>query len=285
MSARLTVVMPAYNEAAIIGHNLERLLEGDPDGLIDVVVVANGCSDNTAQVAAAVSPRVRVIELAEGSKTAALNAGDRAANVFPIAYVDADVTVTAETLIGLAAALRDDPSKGVGAPRLVVDTAHSSWLVRQYFAVWELTNYRQHALVGSGIYMLTREGRARFNEFPKIIADDLFVLRQFREAERLSWSGGTFTVHAPLTFRAQVHRSIRVATGNRLLATMMGPSETSTGPGVGDVMRRVLRIPRLWPAFPVYVLGYLIPRIHARRQANQGNAVDWNRDDTTRQTS
>ena len=44
---------------------LERIIAGDPDGAIELIVVANGCTDDTARVAASVDPRVTVVEIAE----------------------------------------------------------------------------------------------------------------------------------------------------------------------------------------------------------------------------
>ena len=56
---------------------LERIIAGDPDAAIELIVVANGCTDDTARVAASVDPRVVVVEMPQASKIAALNAGER----------------------------------------------------------------------------------------------------------------------------------------------------------------------------------------------------------------
>ena len=89
-----SVIIPAHNEEAVIGRCLGSLLAGAPAGALEVIVVANGCSDRTATVASSFGPDVRVIELAEASKHAALNAGDSVATRFPRAFVDADIEVT-----------------------------------------------------------------------------------------------------------------------------------------------------------------------------------------------
>ena len=74
----------------MIGRLLGPLVSLGPDGL-DVIVVANGCTDDTAKVAASFGPAVRVLSIPVASKREALVAGDRAARSFPRVYVDADV--------------------------------------------------------------------------------------------------------------------------------------------------------------------------------------------------
>src|SRR5215813_6453429 len=75
---RGAVIIPAYNEAAVIKRTLAPLSQAAVEGLIELIVVCNGCADDTADVARSV-PGVEVIELEQGSKPAALNAGDEAA--------------------------------------------------------------------------------------------------------------------------------------------------------------------------------------------------------------
>ena len=83
----LSVIIPAHDEEAWIDRCLSALLaqEGET-GRVEVLVVANACRDNTAPVAESYAPRaaargwdLRVLNLAQGGKILALNAGDRAA--------------------------------------------------------------------------------------------------------------------------------------------------------------------------------------------------------------
>lgn len=277
MTAALSVVIPAHDEAVLIRPLLQGLVTHAD---LQVVVVANGCSDDTAAVAREISPLVTVVEIAEASKVAALNRGDAVATDWPRVYVDADVTVTAQALVELAHAL-DAQGKLVGSPRLEVDVTGSSWAVRAYYRVWELTDFRRKGHVGSGIYALTEAGRARFGDFPDLIADDLFVQTRFAEHERLGPIGASFTVHAPYTFAALMHRSERIALGNLQLARS---DDVARGSGAGALVRRVAVRPTLWAAFLVYCIGYAIPRRRARRLVASGAAPVWNRDETTRTT-
>ncbi|MDI5941629.1 glycosyltransferase, partial [Micromonospora sp. DH15] len=93
-------MIAAHDEANVIGGCLDALLaDADTDAGVelDVVVVANGCTDDTARVAAA-RPGVRVVELAEAGKAHALNAGDAVVRGFPRFYLDAAVGVDADVV-------------------------------------------------------------------------------------------------------------------------------------------------------------------------------------------
>jgi glycosyltransferase involved in cell wall biosynthesis len=294
VTAVLSVVVPAHDEAALIGSMLARILDGDPDELLEVVVVANGCSDDTARVAASVSPRITVVEIDAASKIAALNAGDDAATALPRAYVDADVSVTAGTLFALAAELNRPGGPLVASPRFRVDLGTGNWLVRQHYRVWELSNYRQSGHIGSGVYALSAAGRARFGRFPDVIADDRFVQLLFAEHERMTLPSHEFTVRAPRTLSAQMRRATRIQAGNRQLqgaAVRDGAGRDEavrdgavpTGTDHGALVRRVARRPDLWLAFLVYCIGYLVPRLRSARERVTGTGtVAWNRDETSR---
>jgi glycosyltransferase involved in cell wall biosynthesis len=210
MRPELSVVIPAHDEERV----LPRLLEGLADDRLEVIVVANGCRDATADVARAAG--VRVVEVAEGSKVVALNAGDAAATVFPRAYVDADIEVDAAALLAVAERLRRGPEL-VASPRLRLDLSDATWPVRAYYAVWELSSFRRRGHIGSGIYALSADGRARFAEFPAVIGDDRFVQGRFAPAERATVDEAEFVVRPPRTVGALLARGARIAAGNREL--------------------------------------------------------------------
>lgn len=100
---KFSVILPASNEAVLIGHCLNALLasEWTRSELIEIVVVANGCTDDTADQARGFADRFAergwhlvVLDLAEGGKLNALNAGDAVATGGARLYLDADVTVS-----------------------------------------------------------------------------------------------------------------------------------------------------------------------------------------------
>ncbi|MWV47732.1 glycosyltransferase [Rathayibacter sp. VKM Ac-2803] len=284
MSVRVSVVIPAHDEAAVIGRLLRALVDGDPEGRFEIVVGANGCTDDTVAVARAVDPRILVAETERASKIAGLNAADAIATVLPRIYVDADVSVSAETLLALGDELVRPGGPLVAAPEFHVDTRGASWAVRAHYSIWELSDYRVSGLVGSGIYGLSAEGRRRFGAFPEIIADDRFVQQLFAPEERATLRGHTFSVKAPRRMRNQLKRTVRIAIGNvQLKESGLVPDRPQpAGAGLVPLLKRVLRRPSLWPAFPIYCYGYLRPRLTARSIIARGGVPEWNRDETTR---
>jgi glycosyltransferase involved in cell wall biosynthesis len=211
---RASIIIPAHDEGTIIGRLLSGIAELAADH--DVLVVTNGCTDDTAEVVRRF-PWCRLIEVPEASKVAALNAGDAAALAFPRVYLDADVTVSAATLRSLVALL-DGPEAIVASPAVRVDASGASVFARAYQRVWALTDYRLENHTGSGIYGLSEAGRARFGAFPDIISDDLYVRLLFAPHERRVSAGEPFTVFAPRTARAQVRRLSRAMAGELQLA-------------------------------------------------------------------
>jgi len=277
----LSVVIPAHNEEAVIARALRGLLDSAADD-IDVIVAANGCSDETVSRALAVDPRVRVVETGTASKIAALNLGSDAVVRYPVAFVDADVRVSGEDLATLAARLEADATLFVAAPAMQV-TPSRSWWVRQYYRVWALTDYRASGHIGSGVYMLTAAARSRFDRFPDVIADDLFIQRLFAPEERLTPRDLDFCVDAPATVRALIGRNTRIAAGNRQLAESfpdLAPPPGSTG--ARALVGRVWRRPGLWVGFAVYAGVYLTAHRRARRLLARRAEIAWTRDDTTR---
>lgn len=180
-AALASVVIPAHNEAAVIGRCLDALFaEIRPDDL-EVVVVCNGCDDETAAVARASGHPVRVLELSEPSKAAALRAGDAAARAFPRLYVDADVVLPGRSACAVARRLA---AGAVAArPPILYETGLASAPVRSYYRARSHMPAVMRSLWGAGVYGLSAEGRGRFGVFADLGADDLWIDRQFDRDE------------------------------------------------------------------------------------------------------
>ena len=281
MGVRMSVIIPAHNEAAVIERCLTSFLRDAEPGEFQVIVVCNGCTDTTARLASAISPDVKVIELSQSGKVGALNAGDAAAVAFPRAYLDADIEITADALRKTAGALTHVL---VAAPTVHFDLALSPYSVRFFFDIWEQLPYIRAGLIGTGFYALSEEGRSRFENFPSLTADDLFVQGLFAPAERKSLPDCQFIVHPPRTLEGLLAVRTRTYFGQiELRETGLGgemAAERSGGGGkaiIGLARKRPTQLPKIgW-----YVALNVIAQVRARRRGRTGE-TKWDRDDSSR---
>ena len=144
-----SVVIPAHNEAAVIGRLLSGIRAGARPDEFEIVVVPNGCTDDTAGVAASFGG-VRVAATGTASKAAALRLGDEHAVGFPRIYVDADVEVGAADLRALAAAV-SEPGVYAAAPERVCALDGRPWTVRWYYEFWQRLPGPRAGLFGRGV--------------------------------------------------------------------------------------------------------------------------------------
>jgi glycosyltransferase involved in cell wall biosynthesis len=278
----ISVVIPAHNEEAVIGRCLPALLRGARDGELDVVVVCNGCSDRTAQVARGFGASVSVIETPVASKVHALNLGDDAARSLPRFYIDADVVLPLEHLRQLAAALSDRQMLAV-APRFRMNLEHSSWFVRAFYAVNDLMPSSREGIGGSGVYGLSQQGRARFDLFPDLTADDGFVRLQFSPSQRVTVENCFSSVTAPRTLWELIRIKTRSHYGNMELQAKFPQLWTSNrGQSNGGALKRLARRPTCWGKLAVYLFVKSAARWRAWRQLRFGRALVWERDESAR---
>jgi glycosyltransferase involved in cell wall biosynthesis len=189
----LSIIIPASNEEGYIGACLTALLASDAVQA-EVIVVANGCRDKTADVArgfaaafAAKGWGFKVVDLVEGSKPGALNAGDAVAVGAARVYLDADVVVTPPVMAQLARALAQDVAIYAGATPCIPRAR--SWVTRAYARFWLGLPFAQSVAPGYGLFAVNAKGRARWGDFPAIISDDTFVRLQFAPHERVQVQG------------------------------------------------------------------------------------------------
>jgi glycosyltransferase involved in cell wall biosynthesis len=274
LTATVSVVIPAHDEARVLGGTLEALHQAAIRERPHVVVVANGCSDATAQVAR--DAGATVVEMGAATKAGALRAGDELAACFPRVYLDADIRLSPGTLDELVTALRQDDVL-VASPRIVFELEDASWSVRAFYRIYRELPYVSEGLIGLGVYGLSETGRGRFAEFPDVTSDDLFVQRLFAPQERAT-SPGTFHVAVPRDLSNLVKVRTRTAAGNTELAGADADTfERSTTSTSRALVELLLSRPRDLPAVGVYVAVTAVSRVLARR----GSAT-WHRDVTTR---
>ncbi|HLK37160.1 MAG TPA: glycosyltransferase, partial [Polyangiaceae bacterium] len=142
----VSIVVPAYNEATNIGRLLESLLaqETKVARILEIVVVASGCTDATAEVARQFGRgrpglHVHVQERREG-KVAAINAylrmRDPRAEITVIC--SADLEVAHDVIEKLVLFFRERPDVGMAGGRPVPNNDGSKLVGRMVQVLWQL---------------------------------------------------------------------------------------------------------------------------------------------------
>ena len=249
LTPRLSVIIPASNEADYIGACLTALFASGPLDA-ECIVVANGCRDATAAVAQGFAAQataagwaLTVLDLPQGGKPNALNAGDRTARGALRAYLDADVVVSPPLMAQLIAALGGD------SPRYATGTAQipraQSWVTRAYARFWQRLPFAQSNAPGYGLFAVNPAGRARWGDFPAIISDDTFVRLQFEPHERVqvpaSYAWPMIEGFSALT-RVRRRQDAGVAEIDRLYPGLLA-REAKARLGKADLLALALRDP------------------------------------------
>jgi glycosyltransferase involved in cell wall biosynthesis len=95
-TALVSVIIPSFNYAAFLPEAVASVLSQRGPGLeVEVIVVDDGSTDNTAQVAHSLGPEVTYIHQENSGPSAARNTGLRAAHGDFAAFLDADDIFTA----------------------------------------------------------------------------------------------------------------------------------------------------------------------------------------------
>jgi glycosyltransferase involved in cell wall biosynthesis len=275
----ISVVVPARNESPVIARTLAAMVSGAAPGEIGVVVVCNGCTDNTAEIARNFGPPVRVIETGIGNKSHALNLGDQVSS-FPRMYVDADVVIPLAALHALAARLEDGGALAV-APRANINCDGATWCVRAYYDVRSMLPSAREGIGGSGVYAVSETGRQRFGQFPDVIADDGYMRIQFKAHERQTLADVESTVFAPRMVKDLIRIRTRAYLGTIELARRYPDLWQNKGDRNHKTVLGLLWFPLLWPKLAVYCYVNIIARYRALSRVN-ASSLSWERDNTSR---
>ena len=135
-SPRVAVVIPAWNERAVICQTVRSILASDA-GDFEILVVDDGSADGTAELVGetfAGVPRVRVITQQNAGKWAALNRGFASTDAEVVVALDADTQFERDTVRRLAAHF-SDPAVGAVAGNARVGN------VRNLLTRWQALEY------------------------------------------------------------------------------------------------------------------------------------------------
>lgn len=272
---RGAVIVPAYDEAMVIERTLSPLSQLAVEGCIELIVVCNGCTDDTAERARGI-PGAVVLETDVGSKTFALNTGDEAATSWPRLYLDADIDIAPTAVLAVLDALRRGDALAA-RPSFRYGTQGATALVRAYYRARTRMTANRDALWWAGVYALTEAGHRRFGRFPDITGDDKFVDSQFETDEKMVVSTEPSIWVTPTDVRGLLTVLGRHNRGNVELAALDPLGTPRTAGTTARAVLRTARGPRSAADAVVYLAVALLVRWRAARPA-----TSWERDVTSR---
>lgn len=278
----LCVIIPSNNEESCIQTCLRAVLEQTSlpaNHNIQVIVAANGCHDRTVALANEMIPAfaaagfdLTVLDIDIGNKINALNVAEASANHEDRVFIDADVVIDPPVLAALLDTLdHPTPIYASGAVRV---PRPQSLISRAYAKVWTDMPFFRDGVPGIGLYAMNGAGRARWDEFPSIIADDRFVRLQFSPEERHKIKAG-YDWPLPEGFNNLVHVRHRWREGNIELAEKF-PELMANDSEINTSSSNALRLLRTPFASVIFVLIYLASNARARRTKDEDTA-GWRR--------
>jgi len=280
MSRGFSVVIAAHNEGAVIEATLRSVLANKLDRALQVIVVANGCSDDTAEKARKFGEAVEVIETPVGNKINAINLGDRAAKYFPRAFLDADCQLSEDLLQRVADAFEDEGVRIVAPGAKYVYEGHNPFLAG-YYHLWRSLPYVKRNTMARGFYAIDQRLRERYVEFPSLIADDKFIRNLTKPAERRVAKDCFTTVYMPANFGDLLKVKTRWTFGNLELAERRPDLNVNDRGEHDGAMKFVATRPWLWVNVPTFLFVWWYARRAARKKLAEKRA-GWERDESTR---
>lgn len=249
-------------------------------------MAVDGSRDATAQVARSRADVLRyhghdliVIDLEQAGKAAALNAADQYADADDCRiYLGADVTLTPDAVASVHRALHaapvnqpDPPNPPTSSdlpeppvppvPRLVSPRPRfvpegPSRLAAGFFAVWSHLPAVRGRVIGGGCHAVNGAGRALWDRFPALTADDAYVRGRFAP-DQIQVVDGEFVTGFP--DRARLIRVVRRwRAGHHELADA---GHGTPSAGLTGNLLFVARSPSLWRHLPAFATVLLLTRI------------------------
>jgi glycosyltransferase involved in cell wall biosynthesis len=256
---RFSVVIPAYNEAELLGSCLDSLLAQDFRDPYEIIVVDNNSTDATADVAR--SRGVTVVHEPRPGVCSARQCGTTAARGEIVVSTDADTTFGGDWLSRIDRAFRDDPARiAVAGPCRFADPP---WWGRAYAAVLFAIVSLVARLTGRVLYVTATNIAFRKSEWPGYDTeatqggDELDLLRRLRSRGPVAFvlSNPTFTssrrLRRGLAYNIVVTclyyyvlgYAVNRLAGRRIVG--MAPAFRATAAGHGTVRRKVRAVASL----------------------------------------
>jgi glycosyltransferase involved in cell wall biosynthesis len=196
---KISFVIPAYNEEAIIGQCLESVQRELASGVYDaeVVVVNNASTDHTKEIALSF-PGVRVVDESIKGLVAARAAGFKATDGQIVANIDADVMLIPGWIEKVFAAFADERVVALSGPFIYYDLSiFSRALVKIFYYVGYGLHIFTHYVLGVGAmlqggnFIIRRDAFEKVGGFDTSIAfygEDTDVAKRLSKVGTIKWT-------------------------------------------------------------------------------------------------
>ena len=276
-----TVIIPAHNEESVIEDCLNSII--NQEGIDHIIVPCNGCTDNTVEIVKNKFPTVVCLNIKKPSKTNALNIAEKKAKElgisYPIFYIDADTQLSENCIPYISEALKNSNTL-LAAPTPIIDTRKSSWLVQTYYSVWTQLPYIKEGVIATCSFIVTEEGRKRFDVFADVIGDDGFIRCHFKNKEIANIKGAEIYITAPRDIYSLIKIKTRARLGNmELISRQKCPIQEAKN--YSNVMSAKL-FSKDFIATSIYILIALVIRIRAKKQFKKLSSYQWEKDTSSR---
>jgi glycosyltransferase involved in cell wall biosynthesis len=185
-SPTISVIIPAHNEEAYLGRTLDAVNQ-QAHASFEVIVVANGCQDQTAAVA--LDRCDRLVVLSDKSLGVARNLGAKLARGEMLMFLDADTLLEPGALEAIAGKFTDNYSCGTvqGRPDKNDASFRLVYWAKNFMHCWSL----HHG--SSGVILCWREQFMAVNGFDEAmqVSENSDLINRLRKFGRYRYVGDT----------------------------------------------------------------------------------------------
>jgi poly-beta-1,6-N-acetyl-D-glucosamine synthase len=263
----VTVLLPVRNGEKWVRQKLESILSLDyPRHLVDIVVISDGSTDATVQIAQSFSEHaVRVLDLEPQGKAVALNTGMQVATGEILFFTDVRQTFHPDALDHLVQCLAD-PNVGVATGELIIRDGNTleeanvglywryeKWIRKALSRIDSI-----HGATGC-IYAMRRELAVPIP--PGTLLDDVYLpLAAFFRGYRVVMEDRAKAYDLPTSLNTEFRRKVRTQAGVwqivRHYPALLGPSNRMWFHFLSHKMGRLL-LP--WALIAMLVSSFFLP--------------------------
>lgn len=281
----LTVIIPAFNEAAVIEKTISPYIEIGKKykQRLAVYVVCNGCTDNTFEVVKRVvqnnDSKIELIDLEKGSKVLAINYVLDLISEGSVMVHDADVYLSRADIDNIINFTLHNEFL-YASVNSIINKKDCSYLVEKYYKFMKRLPESKHGMVSSGVYILSSQARKIIIRLPDVIADDGYI-KSFFKPQRLSViNDANSVVDAPKSISALIKIKTRSRLGNLDLNKRYSLNPSSRKNTINSIMKTATDSKDVIGLF-IYCMVTTICRLRAYWQIKL-NIIKWERDETSR---